>query len=88
MTELNIMQIFKNLKIKNCEDFDRIRLRIFNEGAEILIAPLAQIFKLIYIEKRIQEQWKTAKVKLLPYHRKVISKLSPIFLQYALLKII
>ena len=59
MTELNVMQIVKNLKIKNCEGFDKIPLRIYNEGAEILIAPLAKLFKLIYTEKRIPEQWKT-----------------------------
>ena len=39
--------ILKNLKIKNCEGFDRIPLRIFNEGAELLAKPLASLFKLI-----------------------------------------
>ena len=62
MTEPNIMQILKTLKIKNCEGFDRILLRIFNEGAEILISPLSQLYKLIYTEKRIPEQWKTARI--------------------------
>ena len=68
MTEYNILQILKTLKIKNCEGFDRIPLRVFNEGAEILIAPLAKLFQLIYSEKRIPEQWKTA--KLIPLHKK------------------
>ena len=56
MTEINIMQILKTLKIKNCEGFDRIPLRIFNEGAEILITPIAKLFALIYSEKCIPEQ--------------------------------
>ena len=68
MSELNIMQILKTLKIKNCEGFDRIPLRIFNEGAEILIKPLPQLFKQIYNERRIPEQWKTAKI--IPLHKK------------------
>ena len=55
MTELNVMKILINLKIKNCEGFDRIPLRIYDEGAEIVIAPLAKLFKLIYTEKRISE---------------------------------
>ena len=62
------MQILKTLKIKNGKGFDRIPLRVFNEGAEILISPLAQLFKLICNEKRIPEEWKTAKV---PYTKKV-----------------
>ena len=42
MTEFDILQILKTLKIKNCEGFDRISLRVFNKGAEILIAPLVK----------------------------------------------
>ena len=57
MTESNIFQKLENLKIKNCEGFDRMPLRILNEGAEILLAPLSKLFKLIYSEKRIPEQW-------------------------------
>ena len=41
MTDINILKILKNLKIKNCEGFDRIPLRILNEGAEKLVKPLA-----------------------------------------------
>ena len=62
MTKLNILKIMKNLKIKNCEGFDRIPLRILNEGAERLVHPLADLFKLIYEQKSIPEQWKTAKI--------------------------
>ena len=62
MTDTNILQILKNLKIKNCEGFDRLPLRIFNEGAELLVKPLSHLFKLIYDEKKVPEQWKTAKI--------------------------
>ena len=68
MTEINVLKILKNLKIKNCEGFDRIPLRIFNEGAELLAKPLASLFKLIYNEKKIPEQWKTARI--IPLHKK------------------
>ena len=36
MTEENVSRVMKSLKIKNCEGFDRIPLRILNEGAEYL----------------------------------------------------
>ena len=62
MTEINIMQILTTLKIKNCEGFDRIPLRIFNKGAELLIKPLSKLFNLIYTEKNLPEQWKIAKI--------------------------
>ena len=39
-----ILQILKNLKVKNCEGFDRIPLRILNEGAELLSKPLSSLF--------------------------------------------
>ena len=58
----------KHCASQNCEGFDRIPLRIFNEGAEILIKPLSQLFKQIYNERRIPEQWKTAKI--IPLHKK------------------
>ena len=53
MTDINILKILKNLKIKNCEGFDRIPLRILNEGAEKLVKPLATLFKLIYDQKTL-----------------------------------
>ena len=57
MTEIKVREVLSKLKIKNCEGFDRIPLRILNEGAEILNKPLAQLFKLIYETK--QERAKT-----------------------------
>ena len=44
MTDINIFKILKNLKIKNCEEFDRIPLRILNEGAEKLVTPLGKLY--------------------------------------------
>ena len=40
MTESNILNILKNIKIKHCEGCDRIPLRVLNEGAELLAKPL------------------------------------------------
>ena len=76
MTDMNIIKILKNLKIKNCEGFDRIPLRVLNEGAERLVKPLSALFRLIYDQKTIPEQWKTAKI--IPLHKKVPRMTSPI----------
>ena len=46
----------------------RKKERILNTGAENLISPLAKLFELIYSEKIIPEQWKTA--KLIPLYKK------------------
>ena len=67
MTEVNVAKIMKGLKIKNCEGFDRIPLRILNEGAEYLIKPIAKLMQLIYSRKTIPEQWRIAKV--IPTHK-------------------
>ena len=75
MTESIILQVLKNLKIKNCEGFDRIPLRIFNEGAELLAKPLASLFKLsMKNERSLSNYWVqtkpptiTAKPYILPY---------------------
>ena len=51
-----------DLNSKKSEGFDRIPLRILNEGAELLAKPLAALFKLIYEEKKIPEQWRVTKI--------------------------
>ena len=57
-----VNKVMKSLKIKNCEGFDRIPLRILNEGAENLITPLTRLMQLIYNTKKIPEQWRVAKI--------------------------
>ena len=61
-------ECLNELKIKNCEGFDRIPLRILKSGAPILCRPLSILFHKIYETKQIPEQWKVAKV--LPLHKK------------------
>ena len=63
-----LMDRLKGLKIKNCEGFDRIPLRILNDGAEILYKPITDLLKLIYNTKEVPEQWKVAQV--IPTHKK------------------
>jgi hypothetical protein len=68
MTEDKVKECLNELKIKNCEGFDRIPLRILKSGAPILCRPLSILFHKIYETKQIPEQWKAAKV--LPLHKK------------------
>ncbi len=62
------MKVLKNLKIKNCEGYDRLPLTIFKEGAELLVDALTGLFKGIYKEKKVPDQWRVAKV--IPLHKK------------------
>ena len=48
----------KSLKIKNCEGFDRIPLKILNEGAEYLIKPMTRLMQMIYNSKTVPDQWR------------------------------
>jgi hypothetical protein len=68
MTEDKVAECLNELKIKNCEGYDRIPMRILKDGASILRSPLSTLFGLIYKEKEIPEQWKVAKV--IPLHKK------------------
>ena len=54
--------------MKNCEGEDRIPQRIMIDGIEVLLAPLTALFKRIYEQKEIPEQWKLAKIT--PVHKK------------------
>ena len=47
----------RQLKIKNCEGYDRIPQRFLIDGIDILINPLSQLFSLIYRDKLIPKQW-------------------------------
>jgi hypothetical protein len=68
MQSPDVLLVMKNLKIKNCEGYDRLPLRILSEGAEILAPVLANLFDKIYHERAVPSQWKTAKV--IPLHKK------------------
>ena len=68
MSESDIMDCIKTIKIKNCEGIDRIPQRILVDGASHLVAPLSLLFKMIYYKKEIPKQWLMAKVT--PIHKK------------------
>jgi hypothetical protein len=68
MTKTNVLKTLKGLTIKNCEGYDRLPLRIFNEGAEVLLDTLTVLYTKIYEEKKVPMQWKVARV--IPLHKK------------------
>ena len=68
MSPLDIIECVKQLKIKNCEGYDRIPQRILIDGIDVLIKPLSHLFNLIYNEKVIPEQWLISKIT--PIHKK------------------
>jgi hypothetical protein len=69
MSEDKVAECLNELKIKNCEGYDRIPMRILKDGASILRNPLSTLFGRIYKEKEIPEQWKVAKIIPLPKKR-------------------
>ena len=68
MTLERITECLNEMKIKNCEGYDRIPLRVLKEGAQVLAKPLAILFNKIYETKEIPEQWKISKI--IPLHKK------------------
>jgi hypothetical protein len=80
MTKQWVVAVLKGLKIKNCEGYDRLPLRILNEGCDQISETVADLFNKIYKEKRVPQQWKVAKV--IPLYKKgdasEISKYRPI----------
>ena len=54
--------------MKNCEGYDRIPQRILIDGINVLLNPLAHIFRLIYRDCQIPQQWLIAKIT--PIHKK------------------
>jgi hypothetical protein len=68
MTADRVSECLNELKIKNCEGYDRIPMRILKDGASILRNPLSVLFERIYEKKEIPEQWKVAKI--IPLHKK------------------
>ena len=68
MSPADILECLKSIKTKNCEGYDRIPQRVLTDGAESLTAPLSGLFKRIYEQKIIPQQWSVAKV--IPIHKK------------------
>ena len=68
MSPADILECLKTIKTKNCEGFDRIPQRVLSDGAEYLITPLGGLFKRIYEQKTIPQQWSVSKV--IPIHKK------------------
>ena len=68
MTDADIKECLNNIKIKNCEGYDRIPQRILVDGAIILAEPLRQLFKRVYFQNSLPEQWLISKV--IPIHKK------------------
>ena len=68
MDQKSVKECILNLKIKNSEAFDRIPQRILREGIDVLQGPLSLLFKLIYEEKQIPDQWRVART--IPIHKK------------------
>ena len=62
MTDNKISECIKDLKLKNTEGYDRIPQRILIDGHDFLIVPLTQLFKLIYRDQAILEQWLISKI--------------------------
>ena len=62
MTPTNVVKAIKSLKVKNCEGFDRIPVRILCDGIKELTPVLCHLFNLIYTQKTIPSQWLISKV--------------------------
>ena len=56
-----ILSCIKSLKNKNSEGFDRIPQRIIVDGADVLINPLTEMFKRIYFQRTVPDQWLISK---------------------------
>ena len=69
MTSTDIEECLKSIKTKNCEGFDRIPQRVLSDGRAHLIEPFTELFKKIYNQKVIPQQWSISKV--IPIHKKV-----------------
>ena len=62
-----VTQILKSLPLKNCSGFDRIPLRIFNDGSSILAPTILSLMNKIWLTEKIPELWKTTKTR--PLHK-------------------
>ena len=70
MSSTDLKECIKNIKIKNCEGYDRIPQRVIVDGFNTLKTPLEALFNKIYHQKTIPEQWLISKIT--PIHKKVL----------------
>jgi hypothetical protein len=56
-----IRESIMSLKPKNSEGFDRILQRILLDGMEVLLPPLTRLFKQVYEQVSVPDQWLVAK---------------------------
>ena len=68
MGPADVIECIKSIKCKNSEGFDRIPQRVLCDGILHLQAPLIRLFRLIYEQRTILEQWRVAKI--IPIHKK------------------
>ena len=71
MTESDIKECVRSIKVKNSEGFDRITQRVLVDGENQLLKTLMNFFYRIYQEKCVPEQWLVSKI--IPIHKKVIN---------------
>ena len=63
MLKAEIVNVLKTLPIKNCSGIDRIPLRFFNDGKEILAPTILSLMNKIWHTEVIPEVWKITKTK-------------------------
>jgi hypothetical protein len=61
MDRASVRECITSLKTKNSEGFDQIPQRVLVDGVDYLLDPLTCLFKLIYEEIRVPDQWLVAK---------------------------
>ena len=62
MDKDDVKECILSLKPKKCEGFDRIPVCVLVDAVETLLPPLSTLFKMIYEQKTIPDQWKLAKI--------------------------
>ena len=62
MNQNDVKECLLSLKSKKCEGFDRIPVCVLVDAEELLLPPLTTLFKLIYEQRAIPDQWKMSKI--------------------------
>ena len=66
--EADIRECLQPLKPKMCEGYDRIPTRVIYDAREILTPTLKSLFRKIYDQNVVPDQWKIAQIN--PIHKK------------------